>query len=275
MKRWVTWTVLAAVVATIGYVVYRENIDVRGAFRAARSVSGEAATTASVKAALALSRKVSAFDINVDTQGGVVRLRGRVPSDEIRRLAVAIASDTKGVVRVEDRLLIDETTRPDPEITRLERRIADLELESALMSALEGHPDLAEHDLTVEVAGGEVTLSGTVPDEASRYGAETLASGLDGVRTITNEIEVTEPESVSVAEERDELARKVEFELFKTEAFNLEQMTVRANDENVVTLEGMTRSQAERLLAERIAASVDEVEGVINRLEVLELTPEV
>jgi hypothetical protein len=65
-----------------------------------------------VKAALALSSTVSAFDIDVDTQGETVRLRGQVPSEEVRDLAVAIAKDTLGVDSVTDELLIDPAARP-------------------------------------------------------------------------------------------------------------------------------------------------------------------
>jgi len=64
----------------------------------------EAALTTKIKAKMALDDSVKALDIDVDTTGGVVTLRGTVHSDAERQRAVALARETDGVSQVVDRL---------------------------------------------------------------------------------------------------------------------------------------------------------------------------
>lgn len=278
-KRWPIYAAIVVALVGIGaYFAYQRDWDVRGAYRLARSASEEAATTARVKAALALSSTVSAFDIDVDTQGDMVRLRGQVPSDQVRDLAVAIAEDTSGVDSVSDELLIDPAARPSREIERLRSRVADLEIRAAIESALRRNADLKPEDITVQVKDQQVSLTGTVEDEAEKFGAERLAASTDGVKGVSNSITVASPspqESSSSARTAEESAhqieKRVEFELFAADAFDLERLEVRADESGAVILTGEVRSPAEKLLAARIASDVDGVESVNNQLEVLTL----
>ena len=57
----------------------------------------DAAITAEVKMALAVKRGVAATEINVDTDEGVVTLRGQVGTQAERQLAVMVAKDVHGV----------------------------------------------------------------------------------------------------------------------------------------------------------------------------------
>ncbi|MFC6669948.1 BON domain-containing protein [Marinobacterium aestuariivivens] len=50
------------------------------------------------------NRNVDGSDIDVETQDGVVTLRGQVDSDAERELALSIASDIKGVESVKSEL---------------------------------------------------------------------------------------------------------------------------------------------------------------------------
>lgn len=58
------------------------------------------AITAKVKAKLAADLDVNPFNIDVDTNEGVVTLQGRVKKEETRRKAEDYAHDTDGVKRV-------------------------------------------------------------------------------------------------------------------------------------------------------------------------------
>lgn len=60
----------------------------------------DAAITAKVKAKLAADGDVNPFNIDVDTNEGVVTLQGRVAKEEARTKAEQIARDTDGVTRV-------------------------------------------------------------------------------------------------------------------------------------------------------------------------------
>src|SRR5262245_49202048 len=60
----------------------------------------DAAITAEVKIALAFEPGVSAMEINVDTDRGVVTLRGEVGTEAERQLAVKVAEDAAKVKEV-------------------------------------------------------------------------------------------------------------------------------------------------------------------------------
>lgn len=60
----------------------------------------DAAITAKVKAKLAADGDVNPFNIDVDSNEGVVTLQGRVAKEEARTKAEQLARDTDGVTRV-------------------------------------------------------------------------------------------------------------------------------------------------------------------------------
>ena len=107
--------VLLLLLAGFVYMVYtrgwpstRDRIatTAHAAITSVEETSKDAATTARVKTALALSKSVSAFDINVDTRQGVVKLRGQVPSEEMKLVAERVAQGVEGVLSVENILTV-------------------------------------------------------------------------------------------------------------------------------------------------------------------------
>ncbi|HYG64223.1 MAG TPA: BON domain-containing protein [Thermoanaerobaculia bacterium] len=60
----------------------------------------DAAITAAVKAKLTADGDINPFNIDVDTNEGVVTLQGRVEKEEARTKAEQLARDTDGVRRV-------------------------------------------------------------------------------------------------------------------------------------------------------------------------------
>jgi osmotically-inducible protein OsmY len=73
--------------------------------QATNKVSDALITTA-VKAELAKDPKLSALRINVDTDSGRVALKGTAPDPEARDRAAQLASNVKGVVSVDNQLVI-------------------------------------------------------------------------------------------------------------------------------------------------------------------------
>jgi osmotically-inducible protein OsmY len=71
---------------------------------ATKRAVADGALTSKIKAKMAFDDSVKALDIDVDTTGGVVTLRGTVHSDAERQRAVALARETDGVSQVVDRL---------------------------------------------------------------------------------------------------------------------------------------------------------------------------
>jgi hypothetical protein len=105
---WMTY-----LVSTRGWDGARREIagSFSGAAYAMKEGTQDATLTAKVKTALSLSRRVPASQINVDSQGDVVTLRGEVDNDEIRNLAEQITKDTPGVREVHNHLYAKQRTQ--------------------------------------------------------------------------------------------------------------------------------------------------------------------
>jgi hyperosmotically inducible periplasmic protein len=70
----------------------------------------DATITAAVKAKLAADGDINPFNIDVDTNGGVVTLQGRVAKAEARSKAEEHARNTEGVKRVINLISVGDQT---------------------------------------------------------------------------------------------------------------------------------------------------------------------
>lgn len=268
---------LLAIAAGLGYLVYTRGWEparntiaasAQAAFSSVEETSRDAATTARVKTALALSKHVSAFDINVDSSQGRVTLRGQVPTEEARELALVIARDTSGVTEVENYLAVDPGTKPNASREGLGQRVADLEIRTMVREKLARDPDLSSKRIDVHVQRGQVTLAGDVDSPVQKSKAEQIAWSVDGVSGVSNQVHA--PASMVAAESAEEkLAKRVEFGLYSTRAFDMSQIQIRSRGTTVI-LGGTVRSQAEKLLADRVAQGVEGVQKIENSLTVVE-----
>jgi sporulation protein YlmC with PRC-barrel domain len=102
---------LTYMVSTRGWPQTRADLKnlFSGVTYAMRDTSADAALTAKVKAALALNKSAPATTINVDSQDGIVTLRGEVNEQQTRELAGKIAQDTPGVREVRNYLYVTST----------------------------------------------------------------------------------------------------------------------------------------------------------------------
>jgi hyperosmotically inducible protein len=269
--RKVIGALLLIIIAGGGYYVYTHGWKKPASFRAIFSSTGDPETARKVKTALGLSKRLAGFDIPVDASDGVVTLTGQVPSEDIPSLAGAIARDTPGVTDVKNEISVDPAAQPSSESVHVE----DLEIRVAILEALARSKELGGKTIDIKVDNRTVTLSGTVETPTQRNGAEQIARAVDGVAGVTNNLVVTNPQATSEPppagtpppESSTDLAKRIQFELYQTDAFNTRTIQVRAEG-GTVTLSGTVRSRAEQLLAERVAQSVPEVKKVVNELKV-------
>lgn len=258
--------ILVLVIVVGGVMLYRSPraTPLRETLRSFKDTSQDAATTSKVKTALLLSKNVSAFDITTTTTRGVVSLTGEVPSEETRKLAGAIALDTSGVTQVENNLVVNPGAGRNPGMANLGDRIADLEVKTIVIDRLAQSPELKDKRIGVQVSKQVVTLDGALDTSAQKRAAEQVALQAPGVQSVVSQLTVAAgqaaPESVD-----ERLARRVEFELYSTKAVSLKTMQIRSQDGTVV-LSGSVPSRAEKLLAERVAQSVEGVKKVVNNL---------
>jgi len=261
-----TVVVVFLVAVGVWYYMQGKNGSVKAAWSSIKESSEDAATTTKVKTALMLSKHVSAFDIDVNTKQGVVSLKGQVPSEEIKAMAGAIAQDTSGVKELQNNLVIDPAARPNPETSRLSERVADLEIKTIVEDAIRKSPELKDRSIELVVRERKVSLNGVVETESQKSLAQQIAWGVQGVAGVTNNISVTAPQAGDSPE--DKLAKRVEFELYSTKAFSVNTLQIHSLD-GTVTLGGTVSSRAEKLLAEKVAQTVNGVRKVVNNLSVI------
>ena len=139
--------------ANVGETTEKVAVDLGEAAKKLRDESLDALTTTKVKTALVLSKSVGAFDIDVDTEDGLVTLSGRLPSKESKDTALQIAGDVDGVDEVADRLEVAADAEPTLGTKEIAGQIADLKVESGVYEAL-----LRATDVDVETSAALAVL---------------------------------------------------------------------------------------------------------------------
>ncbi|MFB9886015.1 BON domain-containing protein [Balneatrix alpica] len=83
--------------------------DVTDAAAAVKAEVEDAAITAAINAELARDAELNAWNIDVDTEDGKVVLSGKAPNDQARERATRIAAQVEGVMKVENRLTLEQS----------------------------------------------------------------------------------------------------------------------------------------------------------------------
>jgi hyperosmotically inducible protein len=117
---------------------------------------------------------------------------------------------------------------------------------------------------------GVVTLGGHVAVESEKAQAETIAKSEAGNQVVANQVAVLPPGNESTAKTIDsDLDKGIEHNLDAALLENKLNDNVKYDVKNgVVTLKGEVDSQSKRSKAEKIAASVPNVQQVVNELQV-------
>jgi hyperosmotically inducible protein len=197
--------VVGLVVAVLYYWRYRPgtpsldagNLDEVG--RTVREGVGEVGqtlrdtkVTAAVKAALELNRTVEPHDVNVDTENGVVTLRGAVPDAGVSAEAEKVAAAVPDVRQVVNHLRIGEGSEAPPPGTQrtLGENLDDQKLEVQVRLAFSLNRQLKGSDIGVKAFRREVTLSGRVVNDAQRRAAVETAAQVPDVAGVVDQIQV-------------------------------------------------------------------------------------
>jgi hyperosmotically inducible periplasmic protein len=234
--------------------------------------ANDLALTNNVRAVFSLSKRLSAYAINVETRDGVVTLSGQVPTEIDKDLAANVAKDVSGVKSVDNQLQVQLGLKPSEASVREGMRITDLEIRADLNERLVASQALQGQNVQVSVQDRIVTLTGQVETPAQKTGAEQLARGVANVVDVANKLTVSNPGagiSETPASKDKDLANRVMFALFNGRDDFVDIAPIKVTGrEGTVFLTGSVSSKAERALAERIARDVDGVKGVNNQLSV-------
>lgn len=140
--------------------------------------------TSKAKMKLVADKRTKARRIKVETENGVVTLRGKVASGDERSAAEEI---TKGVAGVKS---VRNTLEIVPEMKRKALDAKDDEITKSIRDRFAADDHLKTTDIRVRADNGMVTLMGTVPTIKTKDRAAELARKVPGVRAIRNELQL-------------------------------------------------------------------------------------
>lgn len=149
----------------------------------------DASITAAVKSKLLWSRQTEGMPIKVETRRGRVTLSGTADSAESRDFAGRLAMVTRGVVSVNNQLVVDSSKSSAVDSAKsaaseAKSDIADSWITTKVKSTLLYSSNVAGSDIEVSTENGNVTLRGKVDSGAERDLAVELAKNVRGVKSV-------------------------------------------------------------------------------------------
>ena len=144
----------------------------------------DSAITAKVKTELVKDHDTKAREIGVNTYRGVVQLSGFVDTDAERQQAEKDASQVAGVRSVQNDLKVNDQQ------TTVGSSIDDSAITTKVKAALVGNPTTKAREIKVTTSHGVVELSGFVDSREVKDTATQVASGVQGVKGVDNELQL-------------------------------------------------------------------------------------
>lgn len=122
--------------------------------------------------------RVNGNRIQVTSSAGFVTLEGAVHAFEQKRRSEELAAAVNGVVAVDNKLAVVPTDLP-----------RDRGIAREIVLAIDRNNNLDINLIDVKVERGIVTLEGQVPDVTAYVEAGDIASSMDGVKTVRNNLQ--------------------------------------------------------------------------------------
>ncbi|PTY04729.1 hypothetical protein DB347_18665 [Opitutaceae bacterium EW11] len=218
-------------------------------------------------------------DLSIDSENGVVDLKGSVENEDQKRLAEDTVRGIPGVVRVENRLTV----------TGNQKEGSDDWIALKVRGALLLHRNVSATDTHVQVQNGLVTLTGTARSEAEKALAAEYANDIKGVVRVDNQIRVVEPadrdrvtsstnprndavtERRTAGERIDDasITAKLKSSLAIRKSTSALHTDVTTRN-GVVTITGEAKNGAEKDLVTKLAEDIEGVRSVDNEMTVRE-----
>lgn len=123
--------------------------------------------------------------------------------------------------------------------------------------------DLSASGINVDTIDGKITLHGSVPTEAEKARAASVAKGIDGVASVKNLLQVVPPKNEERVEAKDEqIEERVEQALSADPRLDGSSIDVASVNDGVVLLRGKADSMNDHLIALNVAGKVPGVRRV-------------
>lgn len=162
----------------------------RTADRSYGEVIDDATITAAIKSKLLWSKHTDGLSTEVSTTMGKVTLKGTADSAAAKDLAERLALDTRGVVAVNNQVVVKGGAKPSvtettkSAATEVSKDISDTWITTKVKSTLMYSSNVEGSAITVDTKGGVVTLKGAVDSASERALAIELAENVRGVKSV-------------------------------------------------------------------------------------------
>ena len=212
-------------------------------------------------AALYNFRTVLAGRVKAEVANGLVTLTGTVEDKDDRALAEDTVENLPGVVRVDNQIEIK------PEIPKHSDEWIAMKIRGELLVKA----NVSTIATNVDVKDGVVTLTGSAKNEAQKDLAGIYAKDIDNVKSVRNEIVVTDlaANTVTAGEAIDDasITSQVKYS-FQSHRSTSAHSTKVTTEDGVVRISGVAGSQAEKDLATKLAHDIRGVKSVVNDMTV-------
>ena len=147
--------------------------------------------TTKVKTALLFHRNVSATGTTVYTKDGIVTLQGEASSLAQKELTTEYAQEVDNVKEVKNDMTIAATpAAPDATVGD---KIDDASITAEVKSSLMSHRSTSAMHTGVTTMDGVVTLTGTAKNDAEKSLVTKLATDINGVNSVINNMTIAVP----------------------------------------------------------------------------------
>lgn len=152
--------------------------------------------TARVKSRIAGDGRTKDADISVETNNGVVSLKGSVSNSDQKDAAEELARSTEGVKGVDDRLTSPSATdslqktadsagsSAEHKLDQAGDTINDAWITTKVKTDIAADSQIKDAKISVTTNNGVVALSGTVPSRSVQSRAVTVARQVNGVKSV-------------------------------------------------------------------------------------------
>jgi osmotically-inducible protein OsmY len=144
-----------------------------------------------VQTALLFHRNVSATATTVYVKDGVVTLQGEATSMAQKELTTQYARDIDNVIQVNNDMTI--AAIPAVPDSTVGDKVDDASITAEVKSALFSHRSTSAMHTTVSTTDGVVTLSGVAQNDAEKSLVTKLATDINGVTSVINNMTVAVP----------------------------------------------------------------------------------
>jgi hyperosmotically inducible protein len=145
-------------------------------------------TVTKVKTTLLFHRNVRATKTDVNVRDGVVILSGEASSQAQKELTTEYAKDVEGVKEVKNEMTI--ASAPAKSEETMGEKIDDASITAQVKSSLLAHRSTSAIKTKVQTTDGVVTVSGIAKNEAEKGLVAKLATDINGVTSVINNMTI-------------------------------------------------------------------------------------